>query len=234
MRPTIVFDLDGTLVDTAEDLVATLNHVLTSDRMAPVSLETMIGMVGSGARVLIESASAAQGRALSPADLDRMLKQFLDYYDAHIADASRPYPGAVAALDRFGASGWLMAVCTNKFEAPARKLLTALGLDRHFAAITGQDTFAFRKPDPRHLTETIRVAGGQSEAAIMVGDSRTDIDTARAAAIPVVAVDYGYSPVPIASLGATAVISSLDALYDAVGRLPSFAATLFSRQAPTP
>jgi phosphoglycolate phosphatase len=225
MRPTIVFDLDGTLVDTAEDLVATLNHVLASDGMAPVSLEAAIGMEGSGARVLIESAFAAQGRALTPATLDLLLKAFLDYYDAHIADASRPYPGAAAALDRFAANGWLMAVCTNKFEAPARKLLGMLSLDRHFAAITGQDTFAFRKPDPRHLTETIRLAGGSADRAVMVGDSRTDIETARAAAVPVVAVDYGYSPLPVASLGATAVISSLEALYDAVGRLPSFVAT---------
>jgi phosphoglycolate phosphatase len=219
MRPTIVFDLDGTLVDTAEDLVATLNHVLTSDGMAPVGLETMIGMVGSGSRVLIESASAAQGRALTPADLDRMLKQFLDYYDAHIADASRPYPGVTAALDRFAANGWLMAVCTNKYETPARKLLAALGLDRHFAAITGQDTFAFRKPDPRHLTETIRAAGGQTGAAIMVGDSRTDIDTARAASVPVVAVTFGYSPQPVATFSPDRLIASFDELDAAVDAL---------------
>jgi phosphoglycolate phosphatase len=229
MRPTIVFDLDGTLVDTAADLVATLNAVLAGEGMAPVDIQTMIGMVGSGSRVLIETAFQAQGRALPPATLDRLLKVFLDYYDAHIADASRPYPGAVAALERFGAGGWLMAVCTNKFEAPARKLLAALDLDGYFAAISGQDTFAFRKPDPRHLTETIRLAGGSTDRAVMVGDSRTDIDTARAAAVPVVAVDYGYSPLPVASLGATAVISSLDVLYDAVSRLPSFVATDLTR-----
>jgi phosphoglycolate phosphatase len=224
VRPTVVFDLDGTLVDTATDLVATLNAVLAGEGMAPVDTRTMIGMVGSGSRVLIETAFQAQGRALPPATLDRLLKVFLAYYDAHIADASRPYPGAAATLDRFAAAGWLMAVCTNKFEAPARKLLRLLDLEAYFAAITGQDTFSFRKPDPRHLTETIRLAGGHPERAVMVGDSRTDIETARAAAIPVVAVDYGYTMLPVATLGATVVISSLEALYDAVGDLPSFVA----------
>jgi phosphoglycolate phosphatase len=222
--PTIVFDLDGTLVDTAADLVATLNAILTAEGMTPVSMEAMIGMVGSGARVLIEAAFASEGRALTPETLDRLLADFLAFYDAHIADASKPYPGTRAMLDQFAAAGWAMAVCTNKFEAPARKLLHILDLDRHFAAITGQDTFGFRKPDPRHLTETIRLAGGEPARAVMVGDSRTDVDTAIAAGIPVVVVDHGYSPLPVASLGATAVISSLDALYDAVSRLPAFVA----------
>jgi len=228
--PTIVFDLDGTLVDTAEDLVTTLNAVLAAEGMAPVSLQSAIGMVGSGARVLIEAAFAAEGRTLTPAMLDRLVTDYLAIYDAHIADASRPYPGARAALDQFAAAGWAMAVCTNKFEAPARKLLRILDLDRYFAAITGQDTFGFRKPDPRHLTETIRLAGGETKRAVMVGDSRTDVDTAIAARIAVVVVDYGYSPLPVASLGATAVIASLDALYDAVSRLPAFVAMTGARR----
>ena len=219
VRPTIVFDLDGTLVDTADDLVATLNAVLTGEKMAPVSREAAIGMVGSGARVLIESAFAAQGRALTPEMLSRLLSAFIEYYAAHIADASRPYPGAAAALDRFAADGWLMAVCTNKFEGLARELLAALDLDRHFAAISGQDTFAFRKPDPRHLTETIQAAGGQPDSAIMVGDSRTDIDTARAAGVPIVAVTFGYSPVPVASFNPDRLIASFDELDAAVGAL---------------
>jgi phosphoglycolate phosphatase len=218
-RPTIVFDLDGTLVDTAEDLVATLNAVLTAEDMAPVSRETAIGMVGSGMRVLIESAFGAQGRALTPATLDRLLASFVDRYEAHIADASRPYPGVAAALDRFGSEGWLLAVCTNKFEGLARKLLAALDLDRYFPVVTGQDTFGFRKPDPRHLTETIRAAGGHPDAAIMVGDSRTDIDTARAAAVPVVAVSFGYSPVPIATFNPDRIIASFDELDGAVAAL---------------
>ncbi|MEJ0098120.1 MAG: phosphoglycolate phosphatase [Bauldia sp.] len=223
--PTIVFDLDGTLVDTAEDLVATLNAVLAAEGMAPVSLESAIGMVGSGSRVLIEAAFASEGRALTPETLDRLLADFLAYYDAHIADASRPYPGVEAALDRLAADGWIMAVCTNKFEAPARKLLRLLGLDRHFAAITGQDTFGFRKPDPRHLTETIRLAGGDGRDAIMVGDSHTDIDTAHAARIPVIAVTFGYSPLPVATFKPTRLI-------DSFAELPAVAAALRPRLSP--
>jgi phosphoglycolate phosphatase len=217
--PAIVFDLDGTLVDTAHDLVATLNAILVGEGMAPVSVDKLIAMVGSGARVMLETAFAAEGRALTPAKLDALLRAYMTLYDEHLADASKPYPGTEAMLDHFAAEGWLLAVCTNKFEAPARKLLGLLGLGTRFAAITGQDTFAFRKPDPRHLTETIRLAGGAPDNAIMVGDSATDIDTARAAGIPVVAVSFGYSPVPVAELAPTSVIARLDELVAAVAAI---------------
>ena len=217
--PTIVFDLDGTLVDTADDLVATLNVVLASEGMHPVAVADAIPMVGRGSRVLIESAFAAEGRALDAATLDRLLAEFLAYYDAHIVDHSRLYPGAREALDRFAAAGWRLAVCTNKYQEPAVRLLTLLGVADKFAAITGQDTFGFRKPDPRHLTETIRLAGGDAGNAIMVGDSATDVETARAANVPVVAVTFGYSAVPVANLGATRVIGSFAELYPAVAAM---------------
>jgi phosphoglycolate phosphatase len=215
-QPTIVFDLDGTLVDTAHDLVATLNAILVAEGMVPVAKEAAIAMVGSGARVMLEAAFASEGRALTPATLDRLLHDYMALYDDHLADESRPYPGVEESLGRFTAEGWLLAVCTNKFEAPARKLLGILGLARRFAAITGQDTFAFRKPDPRHLTETIRLAGGADNNAVMVGDSITDIDTAVAANIPVVAVSFGYSPIPVAELKPTRIIASFAELWDAV------------------
>jgi phosphoglycolate phosphatase len=215
-RPTIVFDLDGTLVDTAHDLVATLNSILVAEGMVPVKVEAAVAMVGSGARVMLEAAFAAEGRALTPETLDRLLRDYMALYDEHLADESRPYPGAEVMLDRFAAEGWLLAVCTNKFEASARKLLRILGLAPRFAAITGQDTFAFRKPDPRHLTETIRLAGGVGDNAVMVGDSTTDIDTAMAANVPVVAVTFGYSPIPVADLKPTRVIASFAELWDAV------------------
>lgn len=218
-QPTIVFDLDGTLVDTAQDLVATLNAILVAEGMVPVEVKAAIAMVGSGARVMLEAAFAAEGRALTPETLDRLLRAYMALYDEHLADKSRPYPGAEAALDRFAAEGWLLAVCTNKFEAPARKLLGILDLAPRFAAVTGQDTFAFRKPDPRHLIETIRIAGGVTDNAIMVGNSITDIDTARAANIPVVGVTFGYSPIPVAHLKPTRVISHLDKLWDAVVKI---------------
>lgn len=214
--PTIVFDLDGTLVDTAPDLVATLNTILAREDMAPVAFDAAVAMVGSGARVMLQSAFAASGRSLTPDKLEFLFRDFIGHYSEHLVDASLPYPGVETMLDRFAADGWLLAVCTNKSEAPAKKLLDLLGLAPRFAAIAGQDTFGVSKPDPRHLTETVRIAGGDLANAIMVGDSRTDIDTAIAAGVPVVAVTFGYSPVPVAELGATRVIDRFDQLHDAI------------------
>jgi phosphoglycolate phosphatase len=216
LPPTLVFDLDGTLVHTAADLVAALNAVLVTQKMAPVSMEAATAMVGSGGRALLRGAFAAEGREVSPDRLEALFADYLAFYDDHLADASRPFPGAVAALDRFAGDGWLLAICTNKYEASARKLMKLIGLDERFAAIAGQNTFAFCKPDGRHITETVRMAGGDPGDAIMVGDSITDVSAAKAAGVPVIAVDYGYSAVPVAELGATRVISRLDQLHDAV------------------
>jgi len=220
--PTLVLDLDGTLVDTAPDLVRALNAVLIAESMAPVALGASLAMVGHGARAMIEAAFAAAGRAPEARDLDRLMADFITHYAAHIADHSRTFAGAEAALDRFAEAGWLLAICTNKLEGLARQLLGALGLADRFAAITGQDSFGFRKPDPRHLTETIRLAGGSLARAVMVGDSVTDIDTAKAAGVPVVAVTFGYSTVPVEELGPDRVIGGFDALWDTVaGLLPA-------------
>ncbi len=219
--PTIVFDLDGTLVDTAPDLVQALNEILKSQGMAPVALGASLSMVGHGARAMIEAAFIAAGRAPESALLDRLMQDFIAYYSDHIAEHSKPFPGAVAALDRFAANGWLLAICTNKLEGLARQLLQELGLAGRFAAITGQDTFGCRKPDPRHLTETIRCAGGEPQQAVMVGDSITDIDAAKAAGVPVVAVSFGYSAVPVDQLEPDRVIGNFAALWDAVATLPA-------------
>ncbi len=219
MPPILVLDLDGTLVDTAPDLVRALNVVLAAQGMAPVALGASLAMVGHGARAMIEAALADAGRVPETAELDRLMQDFVRHYSAHIADHSRPFPGAEAMLDRFAAQGWLLAICTNKYEALARQLLGEFGLADRFAAITGQDTFAYRKPDPRHITQTILIAGGSPARAVMVGDSRTDIDAAKAAGIPVVAVTFGYSTVPVEELGPDRVVGSFDALWDAVAGL---------------
>ena len=174
---------------------------------------------------MIERAHAAQNKALVAEEHDRLMQLFLDHYTLNIPGKSRPYPGVVAALDRFQAAGYLMAVCTNKYEANSVALIEALGLTRHFAAIVGQDTFPFRKPDPRHLTETIALAGGDPDRALMVGDSQTDIDTAKAAGIPVVAVDFGYTDRHVSEFEPSAVISHFDALtLDLAARLIKAAA----------
>jgi len=139
------------------------------------------------------------------------------YYEPHIADASRPYPGVVAAIDRFRAKGWTLAVCTNKLEGLSRALLRDLGIIDRFAAVCGGDTFPnLRKPEGEHLLRTIAKAGGDPGQSVMVGDSETDVTTARSAGLPVVCVDFGYTPVPVATFGPDRLISHFDQLDEAV------------------
>jgi phosphoglycolate phosphatase len=213
---TIVFDLDGTLIDTAPDLIATLNLTLGREGMAPVPYAEARKMIGGGARGMIEKALVAEGRADVKADLDRMFGDFVAHYAAHIADHSRPFPLLEATLDRLAADGYRLAVCTNKLEWLSVRLLDTLNLTRHFAAICGQDTFGMQKPDPEVLRRTIAKAGGAPDRAIMVGDSGTDVRTARAAALPVIAVTFGYSEVPIETLQPDRLISSYGELAAAI------------------
>jgi phosphoglycolate phosphatase len=211
-KPIIVFDLDGTLVDTAPDLLDSLNHTLDAGGAALTDTRGFHQFVGHGGRVMIERAYRAQNRELAIEEHDRLFGLFLVHYGNNIPGKSQPYPGVVAALQRFAASGYLLAVCTNKTEEFSKRLIAELGLNSHFAAICGSDSFAFRKPDPRHLTETIAQAGGDPAQAVMVGDSRTDIDTAKAAGIPVVAVDFGYTDRHVSEFEPSKVISHYDEL----------------------
>jgi phosphoglycolate phosphatase len=227
--PTIVFDLDGTLVDTAPDLVATLNIIFGREGLPPIAYDTARNMVGRGARGMIERGLAADGRALAPGDLDRLVTDFIRHYAEHLADRSRPFPGLEAALDALTADGYRFAVCTNKLEWLSRRLLDALGLSGRFVAICGADTFGIQKPDPEMLRRTIASAAGDATRAVMVGDSLTDIVTARAAGIPVVGVDYGYTETPVAELGPDRVIGSLPELPEAVFALLGAESTVQAR-----
>ncbi len=213
--PTIVYDLDGTLADTAEDLVATLNWLLARERLAPLPVESASSLVGAGARALIKRGFAASGKTLEPRTLETLFVDFLEHYNAHIVVRSRLYPGVDKALHAFARAGWRQAVCTNKIESSARLLITKLGIAERFAFVCGQDTFGIGKPDPMPLLETVAAAGGASQRAIMVGDSGTDILTARAANVRMIAVDFGYTDVPVAELGADRVISHFDQLIEA-------------------
>jgi phosphoglycolate phosphatase len=210
--PTVVFDLDGTLIDTAPDLVDTLNVVFTRAGLPPVPFTAARNMIGGGARVMIERGIEAQGRPPIAAEIDRLLRDFIDHYTAHIADRSRPFPGLASALERLTARGCALAVCTNKLEALSRQLLAALDLAKHFAAICGQDTLGMQKPDPEMLRQTILRAGGRPDCAVMVGDSATDIRIARAAGIPVIAVKFGYTEIPVANLAPDKIIGHFDEL----------------------
>jgi phosphoglycolate phosphatase len=176
-------------------------------------------LLGAGGRALLRRGFARGGREIDDARLEPLFAEFLTYYNAHIADHSHLFPGVVGCLDAFSRAGWRLAVCTNKMEASAKLLLDKLRISERFAFICGQDTFARGKPDPTPLLETIRASGGSAERSIMVGDSRTDIDTARAARVPIIAVDFGYTDTPVAALAPDRVISHFDQLWAAVATL---------------
>jgi phosphoglycolate phosphatase len=214
-----VFDLDGTLVDTAPDLIGTLNLQLAREGLEPIAFAPARNLIGAGIERLIIRALSLRGRPATEAEVSRLYGEYLDHYAAHIADHSRAFPGLEAALDKLAAAGWRFAVCTNKLEWLSLRLLDALGLRSRFAFVCGQDTFGVQKPDPEILRRTISAAGGRLNSAVMVGDSETDIATARAAGIPVVAVDFGYSPTPIGQLGADRLISHFDDLPAAVNHV---------------
>lgn len=213
---TVVFDLDGTLIDTAPDLVETLNVILASEGLPPVPYQAARAMIGGGARGMIERGLAAEGRNPSKADLDRLFAAFIEHYAAHIADRSRPFPDLETALDLLMAQGFRLAVCTNKLESLAIQLLNELKLARRFAAICGQDTFGVQKPDPEMLRQTILRAGGNPDRAVMVGDSKTDIHVAHAARVPVVAVDFGYTEASVTTWAPDRIISSFNHLAETI------------------
>jgi phosphoglycolate phosphatase len=215
-QPLLVFDLDGTLANTAADLIGTLNIILTAEGLEPIPLSQARSVVGAGARMLIARGFALNGRQLSEAKLTALFADFLTHYEAHIADRTALYPGVVACLDRLEAAGYAFAVCTNKLEKNSVKLLKILNIAQRFRAICGQDTFAVQKPDPAALLGTIARARGDRRRALMIGDSRTDIDTAKAAGIPVIAVDFGYSDRHVKEFEPDRIISHFDDLFDAV------------------
>jgi len=217
--PTIVFDLDGTLVDTAPDLISALNFILDREGLPAVPLASARNMIGAGARKLIERGLELEGRAASVEDITRLTADFIDYYAAHIAEASRPFDGLESALDDLTARGCRLAVCTNKLEWLSKRLLDALGLSPRFAAICGADTFGVSKPDPAILRQTIARAGGNLAASIMVGDAGTDIGVARRAGVPVIGVTFGYTDVPMADLKPDRLIGHMRELPGAVDAL---------------
>jgi phosphoglycolate phosphatase len=217
--PIVVFDLDGTLADTAGDLIATLNVILDQEGAPPFPPDQAGDLIGAGGRPLITRGLKAAGREVEPDRLEALYHRFLAHYEANICVETRLFPGASAALDRLEAAGYILAVCTNKFEAHAVKVLEALGIAGRFAAICGRDTFPVFKPDPAHILLTVHRAGGDPRAAVMVGDSRSDTVAAHAAKVPVVAVSFGYTDVPVRDLNPDRVIDHFDELFDAVEAL---------------
>ena len=215
----IAFDLDGTLVDTAHDLVGTLNWLLAGESLAPLSLDAARPFIGRGARWLIERGFQAADAPLAAGETQPLLDRFLARYEAHIADESRPFPGCVAALEHLRAEGARLVVCTNKLTGLSTTLLDALDMSRLFEAVVGADRAPAIKPDPRHLLTAIAEIGGDPARSIMVGDAVTDAGAARAAKVPLILVSFGYTETPAHELGPDILIDHFDALPAACERL---------------
>jgi len=210
--PLVIFDLDGTLIDTAPDLIASLNYTIAAADLAPVTFDDLTHLVGQGARVMIRRAFELRGHEISEPEVEPLLHRFLDYYKREMPGASQPYSGLHEALDRLSEAGFTAAVCTNKLEELALPLLEKLGLSDRFPVVTGGDTFAFRKPDARHILGTIERAGGDPAKSLMIGDSINDILAARNAAVPSIAVTFGYSDVPVVDLQPDHIIEDFSQL----------------------
>ncbi len=207
---TIAFDLDGTLVETAPDLSAAANHVLLRAGLDAVAPHLIRDQISFGARAMIVKGIEVQGARRTQTEIDGLLAHFLAHYEANIAVHSRPFPRVLGVLENLRLRGARLVVCTNKRAYLSEELLAALNMREHFEAIAGRDTFAVCKPHPDHLLGAIKMAGGDPARAIMVGDSDTDISTARLAGVPSIAVTFGYTDVPAIELGATEVIEHYD------------------------
>jgi len=208
---TLLLDLDGTLVDSVPDLVRALNRLGV---MLPFAEEEVAQMVGDGMETLFHRACTLRGVAATPA----LMANFMAGYQAHAAEASRPYEGVLPTLRRMIVDGWCLAVCTNKPEAMARVVLQGLGFSGLLSAIGGGDSFSVKKPDPRHLLATLQSADGSVEQAVMVGDHANDVAAARGAGIPCIFAAWGYGPVRMAA-GASAIAMRFSDVHGLAARL---------------
>ena len=216
---TIVFDLDGTLVDTAPDLAAATNHALACAGLEPMSVEELRPFIGHGSRVMLDAGLRHHGMSLNDPELNGLHERFFAFYADHVAVSSQPYAGVRELLEALHRAGARLAVCTNKYEHLSRALLRQLRLEPMFGAIAGRDTFAMCKPDPGHLTGAIERAGGRIERAVMVGDSEVDIATAKAANVPCIAVTFGYTPRPVREFAPDVVIDDYREFMPALARV---------------
>lgn len=216
---TIAFDLDGTLVETAPDLIGTLNRMLGARDIPVMPVEAAQHLVGHGALALLRHGFQEAGAAWDEGQAPALLEEFLADYLANIAVHSRPYDGVVGTLERLAARGAILCVATNKRTDLSVALIAALELDRHFAVVCGPDRVSARKPDGAHVREAVRMAGGDPARSIMVGDGAPDVQAARDAGVPSVVVSFGYTPIPPADLGGDVLIEAFDELEAAVDRL---------------
>jgi phosphoglycolate phosphatase len=217
----LLFDLDGTLLDTAPDLHNTLNHCLISAGREAVTLESVKHMVGQGARVLLERGLTATGGMLEETEIQELMDLFFSFYGEHLSDHSVAYPGMIASLEKLQADGCIMGICTNKPVGFAKTISTDFNLDRFFPVITGGDSFEIRKPHPGHIEKSLDLLGNTDLPTVMIGDTHNDIDAANAADISSIAVSFGYGDQAASDLGATAIIDHFDELYETLSEVVS-------------
>lgn len=218
----VIFDLDGTLVDTAPDLTRATNHVLGLHGRRPVSVDEVRMMVGHGARKLIARGFARTGAEVDQGLLEELFGVFVAFYGENIAVDSKVFPGALALLDRCRRKGLALGVCTNKPERLTLALLGALRIDSYFGAVVGQDTVKVAKPDPLPYRETLRRLGMEHARSVLIGDSETDVLTARAAGVPVIGMSFGYTERPVSDFHPDYFAASYDELW------PKIEAALYS------
>jgi len=206
----LLFDLDGTLVDTLPDLTNALNETLRECGHAPLSAAEVRPMIGDGMPMLLARGFAARGGERAQAEA--MHRRFIEIYEAHATENSRSYPGVAGTLSSLRRRGYRTAVCTNKPQHATGEVLSGLGLGALFDGFAGGDRYAVRKPDPGHLLRLIAELGGQPTRAAMIGDSENDAASARAAGLPLLLMRYGYARIDPAKLGADLVLDRFDEL----------------------
>lgn len=216
---TLAFDLDGTLVDTAPDLVGTLNHILAEEGLPALDYDIGRSLIGQGARALLMRGVAAAGAVWDEAKGEVLFDRFIAHYRARIADESRPFEGVEETLDRLAARGALLCVATNKRTELSVALLDALNLSSRFAVICGPDSVSKQKPSGAHIREAVLKAGGDPDRAVMVGDAAPDVGAAQDAGVPCVVVTFGYTPTPPEALGGDVLIDAFEDLEEAVDGL---------------
>lgn len=216
---TIAFDLDGTLVDSAPDLIGTLNRLLEKEGLPPRPVEAARHLVGHGALALLKNGFAEAGADWKEEDSKRLFEAFLADYNANIAIDTAPFPSCLDVLDRLAARGATLVVATNKRTDLSTNLMNSLGISGRFAAIVGPDIVSANKPDGAHIREAVLKVGGDPAKAVMVGDSTTDTRAAKNANIPCILVSFGYSDVPLAEMGGDITIDHYDAFEPALAQL---------------